>query len=110
MFENKKSVDCEVIMPAKAFKIESESDFDGFDILCLCGENCDCEYRNGGHCENKGTCNEQQKVGYVKPCSACRMYPKIGEYVVFNIKGEIIIVSEEQAKSNIVFKNGENKK
>ena len=109
MFEHKKSINCKVIMPAKAFKIENEKDFDGFDIVCSRNEKCDCEYRDDRYCTNKGICGDQQKIGYVKPNSACRMYPKVGEYVVFNIKGEIIVVTEEQAKRNIIFESVENK-
>lgn len=105
MFENRKSVNCKVIMPAKAFKINSEEDYDGFDVMCKRGRNCDCEYQNSGYCSCNGICGDQEKIGYVKPNSACRMYPPVGSYVIYNIKGEIITVTEEQAKSSVVFED-----
>ena len=57
MFENRKSVNCKVIMPAKAFRINSEEDYDGFDVMCKRGRNCDCEYQNSGYCSCNGICD-----------------------------------------------------
>ena len=106
MFENRKSIDCKVIMPAKAFRINDESDYDGFDVMCKNGRDCNCEHNNIGYCSFSGVCANQEKVGYVKPNSACRMYPKIGSYVIHNAKGEIITVTEEQAKISVIFEGG----
>lgn len=103
MFENRKGVKCKVIMPAKAFRINSEEDYDGFDVRCGFGEKCDCEFQDNGYCINKGHCADQKKIGYVNPNMACRIYPDVGDYVIYNIKGEIIIATEDDVKGSVIF-------
>jgi hypothetical protein len=105
MFENKNTINCKIIMPAKAFRINSEKDFEGFDLLCSNEEHV-CEHRNsGGYCTTQNLCKHKQRKGYIKPCSACKIYPEIGYYVLFSAKGEIIFATEEQVKSNVIFDN-----
>ena len=105
MFENKNTIDCKIIMPAKAFRINSENDFEGFDLLCN-NKEYKCEHCNsGGYCTNENHCEHKQRKGYIKPCSACKIYPEIGYYVLFSSKGEIIFATEEQVKSNVIFDN-----
>ena len=105
MFENKKCAQCKLVIPAKVFHVESEADYDGFDIVCGESIASDCEYRNCGQCMSKGVCSSQKKVGYVKPNSACKVFPDVGDYVVFNDEGRIIFCTSDEIGHSIIIED-----
>ena len=116
MLQNKTTQEYMMMTPVRIFKVESEKDYDGYEDYCafeiqynrylperLAEEKYDgmtshCEFEDDSYCMKKGKkCEHRRKIGYIKTGTYERVYPAIGEYVVFdNSRNVAFVITEEQ--------------
>lgn len=114
MFENKNLINCTMMTHVRAFKVESQKDYDGFESLCAFeiqhnryipkayeekeyeNKRNSCEHEDDSYCMLKRKkCEHKRKIGYIKTGTYERVYPLIGQYVIITDK-KAFVVSEEE--------------
>ena len=114
MFENKKMVDMTMMVPVKVFKVESNSDYDGFENYCAyeipnnrylpacytelvyLNQRNNCEHEDDSYCmkHSRDVCPHMRKIGYIQVGEYRRLYPQVGEYVVVKHNGDCFVANE----------------